>query len=81
MSEHAKITEQVRDLFCKIVESTYDATGLQLLADALRDARLDEARWWSAKWNGENGLCPVDNKCSECEEPRQRIAALERGEA
>ena len=46
----------------------------QIFADALRDARLDEAKWW------DENMVDLDNPGAE-QTAKQRIAALERGEA
>ena len=73
--QHAKITQQVRDLYRALNDCVSHSGSLQLLADALRDARLDEAL---THWNP---LIPhrgnTTDQCPAC----QRIAALERGEA
>ena len=42
--QHAKITQQVRDLYKALNDCVSHSGSLQILADALRDVRLDEAK-------------------------------------
>lgn len=76
--QHAKITPEMARIADAIVDGhrRFSSEGLQLLADALRDARLDEQREYT--------LYPIAHyyksitcKCQKC----RRIIALERGEA
>ena len=74
VKQHAKITEQVFKLYDEL-KTDSPLSGPQRIADALRDARLDEQREYT--------LYPIAHyyKSSICEcQKCRRIAALERGE-
>ena len=45
--QHAKITPELEHLWTCICLESNPAAALQNFADALRDARLDEAKWWA----------------------------------
>lgn len=77
--QHAKITPEMARIADAIVDGhrRVSSEGLQLLADALRDARLNEAKWWANRTpdRPHSSACALDCIYGA------RIAALERGEA
>ena len=77
--QHAKITPEICRLRDRFDASKTVREKTQILADALRDARLDEAKWW------EHLVGAVDSNHPESRSPDciycARIAALERSEA
>lgn len=78
--QHAKITPEIRELTDRIRVETniYGINrGAQILADALRDARLDEARQWKRRQGDDHGYTYGPHLDWGVE----RIIALERGEA
>ena len=46
----------------------------QRIDAAIREARLEEAKWWKGQYNAGNGLCPTENNCFECNEMRPKFA-------
>lgn len=72
--QHAKITPEICRLRDRFDASKTVREKTQILADALRDARLDEAKWW------DENMVDSDNPGAE-QTAKLRIAELERGEA
>ena len=72
--QHAKITPELKHLWTCICLESNPAAALQNFADALRDARLDEAKREVECADINGHMKNIGCNCG-------RIAALERGEA